>query len=155
MHEHDRPPGASDETVAAVGKVTEALEWVERARGRLYDFHQLMGHADLLLGEAADALDEAGHPAEAEALRERMVGRNVLDGRWTFQIVEEFDDLYWSPARASEEQVRGALLGGRRHVFESEMKDRRRRAGRPHHDRRPAGAHDPAVTALDTEPGDG
>ena len=41
----DEPDGASDALVAAVGKVSEALEWVERARGRLYDFHQMMGHA--------------------------------------------------------------------------------------------------------------
>lgn len=152
---HHRPEGASDATVEAVGKVSEALEWVERARGRLYDFHQLMGHADLLLGEAADALEGAGHPEQAEALRDRMVGRNVIDGRWTFQIVEEFDDLYWRAARRSEEQVRHALMEGRRHVFESEMKDRRRTTGRPHHDRRPAGAHDPEVTSLDhdTAPG--
>ena len=41
----------TDETIAAVGKVSEALEYVERARGHLYSFHQLMGHADLLLGD--------------------------------------------------------------------------------------------------------
>ena len=146
---HQRPDGTTDATVEAVGKVSEALEWVERARGRLYDFHQLMGHADLLLGDAADALEAAGHPDHASALRDQMVGRNVLDGRWTFQIVEEFDDLYWSAARGAEERVRDALVAGRRHVFESEMKDRRRSGGRVHHERRPAGAHDPEVTTLD------
>ncbi|MBX3285514.1 MAG: hypothetical protein KF703_09250 [Actinobacteria bacterium] len=148
---HQRPAGTSDETVEAVGKVSEALEWVERARGRLYDFHQMMGHADLLLGEAADALEEAGHADHAERLRDRMVGRNVLDGRWTFQIVEEFDDLYWTAAREEERRVRDDLMGGRRHVFESEMKDDRRTHGRAHHERRPAGAHDPEATTLDDD----
>ncbi|MEZ5178130.1 MAG: hypothetical protein R2746_07575 [Acidimicrobiales bacterium] len=148
---HQRPAGTSDETVEAVGKVSEALEWVERARGRLYDFHQMMGHADLLLGEAADALEEAGHADHAERLRDRMVGRNVLDGRWTFQIVEEFDDLYWTAAREEERRVRDDLMGGRRHVFESEMKDDRRTHGRAHHERRPAGANDPEATTLDDD----
>ncbi len=149
---HRRPAGASDATVEAVGKVSEALEWVERARGRLYDFHQLMGHADLLLGEAADALEEAGHPEHAASLRTQMVGRNVLDGRWTFQIVEEFDDLYWTRGPpAPRSSCARHLMDGRRHVFESEMKDRRRTQGRPHHERRPADAHDPEVTALDHE----
>ncbi|QXC63563.1 hypothetical protein KSP35_17425 [Aquihabitans sp. G128] len=133
----------------AVGKATEALEWVERARGDLYDFHQKMGHADALFGEAADALEEAGHQQEADDLRTRIVGRNAIDGRWSFQIVEEFDDLYWSAARDQERQVRDALVAGRRHVFESEMKDDRRSAGRAHHERRPAGGHDPDVTSLD------
>ncbi len=101
---------ASDDTVDAVGKVTEALEFVERARGHLYSFHQLMGHADLLLGEACDALRTAGHDAVADRLETDMVGRNVLEGRWTFQVVEEFDDNYWSRFREHERQVRDELL---------------------------------------------
>lgn len=148
---HRRPEGATDATVEASGKVTEALEWVERARGRLYDFHQMMGHADLLLGEAADALEDSGNTGQADLLRTQMVGRNAIDGRWTFQIVEEFDDLYWAPMRDAERRVRDELMAGRRHVFESEMKDDRRSSGRPHHERRPAGAHDPTVTTLDDE----
>ena len=42
-------------------RVSEALEWVERARGHLYELHQLLGHADLTFGEAVDALRSAGH----------------------------------------------------------------------------------------------
>lgn len=130
---HRRPAGVSDETVSAVGTLSEALEWVERARGRLYDFHQMMGHADLLFGEAADQLAEAGHAEVAEAIRAEVVGRNALDDRWTFQIVEEFDGLYWSPVRDQERLVRERLLGGRRHVLEAEMKqERRATTGRPH-----------------------
>ena len=53
-----------------------------------------------------------------------MVGRNVLDGRWTFQIVEEFDDGYWSIFREHERRVRDELQQGARHVFEAEMKER-------------------------------
>ena len=37
------------------GKATEALEYVERARGHLYAFHQLIGRADLLFEEAPAA----------------------------------------------------------------------------------------------------
>ncbi|MFP5488424.1 MAG: hypothetical protein ACLGHQ_08995 [Acidimicrobiia bacterium] len=132
-----RPDGVDDATVEAVGKVGEALEWIERARGRLYDFHQMSGHADLLLGEAADALDEAGHGELAERIRVDLVGRNVIEGRWTFQIVEEYDDTYWEPARAARKAVESKLLAGRQHVYESEMKERRRTNGRRHHERRP------------------
>lgn len=135
--EHRRPDGASDELVEAVGKVSEALEWVERIRGRLYDFHQMMGRADFLFGDAADALEAAGHTAEAAALRDEVVGRNVLDGRWTFQVVEEFEDCYYQPVRAAEQRVRDALMGGRRHVFEAELKERRRKVGRLGHESRP------------------
>jgi hypothetical protein len=129
--------GGSDKTVEAVGKVSEALEFVERARGHLYSFHQLMGHADLLLGEACDQLRDAGHDAIADRLESEVVGRNVLNGRWTFQIVDEFDDDYWSVFRDHERRVRDELQGGRRHVFEAEMKERRRSHGKAGHERRP------------------
>ncbi len=135
--EHARPDGVDDATVAAVGKVSEALEYVERARGHLYSFHQLMGHADLLLGDACDALRAAGHDAVAERLSTDLVGHNVLYGRWTFQVVEEFDDTYWSLFREHERRVRDELQGGRRHVFEAEMKEERRTHGRPGHEAHP------------------
>lgn len=61
-----RPEGVDDATVEAMGKLGEAVERVERARGRLYDFHQMCGHSDLLLGEAADKLEDAGHVELAE-----------------------------------------------------------------------------------------
>ncbi|MBX9640130.1 MAG: hypothetical protein K2X97_10485 [Mycobacteriaceae bacterium] len=137
-----RPAGVSDATVEAVGALSEALEWVERARGQLYSFHQLMGRADLLLGEACEKLRAAGHDDIAQRLETEMVGRNVLPGRWTFQIVEEFDDGYWSVFRDEERQVRDALQGGMRHLFESEMKESRRTAARPHHKARPDGGTD-------------
>ncbi len=132
-----RPDGVDDDTVQAVGTLSEALEYVERARGHLYSFHQLMGHADLLLGDTCDKLRDAGHPDIADTLATEMVGRNVLDGRWTFQVVEEFDDTYWSPLRDHERAVRDRLMGGNRHVFEAELKQRRRTHGRPGHEATP------------------
>src|SRR4051812_28610550 len=101
-----RPGGVDDATIDAVGAVSEALEYVERARGDLYSFHQLMGHADLLLGDACDKLREAGHAEIADRLEADVVGRNVLYGRWTFQVVEDFDDSYWSVFREHERRVR-------------------------------------------------
>ena len=117
-----RPAGVDDQSVAAAGAVSEALEWVERARGHLYGFHQLIGHADLLLGDACEMLRRAGHGELADRIQTDLVGRNVIDGRWTFQIVEDFDDGYWSLLREHERAVRDRLTRGRRHVFEAEMK---------------------------------
>lgn len=135
--DHRRPAGVDDATVEAMGKVSEAWEYVERVRGHLFALHQLMGRADLDFGDAADLLDRAGHAASARELRDVVVGRNILDGRWTFQIVEEFDDTYWEVFRAHEKAVRDALVGGRRHVYESEMKERRRTHGHEGHEARP------------------
>jgi hypothetical protein len=132
-----RPDGMDDATVEAVGAVSEALECVERARGELYSFHQLMGHADLLLGDACDKLRQSGHAEIADRLEDEVVGRNVLHGRWTFQIVEDFDDNYWSVFREHERRVRNELQDGTRHVFEAELKESRRTHGKRGHESRP------------------
>lgn len=137
--QHQRPEAVDDRTVAAAGKLSEALEWIERARGRLFDFHQMVGHADFLLDEAASGLEEAGHDELAARLRVDLIGRNVLPGRWTFQVVEEFDEGYYREFVGIERDVRDELMGGRRHVFEAELKERRRTPGRPGHESRPTG----------------
>jgi hypothetical protein len=134
---HTAPPGVDDATVEAVGRLTEALETVERARGHLYSFHQLTGEADFKIGDAADQLREAGHTELADRLSTEIVGRNVLPGRWTFQIMEEYDDGYWEPLRAAERGVREQLVGGRRHLAEARLKEQRRTHGQPGHERRP------------------
>lgn len=146
---HRRPAGVDDATVAAVGKLSEAIETLERARGRLYDFHQMLGHLDFQLGDAADQLRAAGHHACAELVDAELVGRNVLDGRWTYQIVEEFDDVHYAAVKQIERQVCGTLLEGKRHVFEAELKAARRSDGRRGHDALPAAAHDPLVITSD------
>ena len=80
--------GLDRQTVAAVGKLSEARETIERARGHLYAFHQLTGAADLQLDDAVTMLEEAGHTDLATRLSRELVGRNVLPGRWTCQIIE-------------------------------------------------------------------
>jgi hypothetical protein len=135
--DHTRPDGVGDGAVEAAGKLSEALETLERARGHLYSFHQLMGETDLALDDVLALLRDEGQGELAASLERDLVGRNVLAGRWTFQVVEEFDDTYWSVFREHERAVREALVGGRRHVFEAEMKERRRTHGRPGHEREP------------------
>jgi hypothetical protein len=134
---HQRPPGTSDATVEALGKLSEALEVIEHARGYLYAFHRLTGTADLAIGEAVDLLRDAGHPELAERIDQEIVGRNVIDGRWTFQIVEDYDDNYYAAVKAMEKSARDELVDGKRHLFEAEMKEDRRSRGRRHHEARP------------------
>jgi hypothetical protein len=130
---HARPPGTSDATVAALGKLSEALEVVEEARGLLYAFHRRCGTADLKLQEAVHGLRESGHDELAERITTDLVGRNVLAGRWSFQVVEEYDDGYYARFREHERRAREELVQGRRHLFEAEMKDDERSPGRPGH----------------------
>ena len=136
---HRRPAGLDDTTVQALGKLSEALETTERVRGHLYSLHQLTGHADLQLDDAVELFRKAGHDEVADRIERELIGRNVIAGRWTFQIVEDYDDAYWSVFRAIERDARDGLAGGRRHLYEAEMKERRRTNGRPGHEARPHG----------------
>jgi hypothetical protein len=119
----------NDAAVRAAGKVVEALEVTERARGHLYSFHQLTGHADLLLDDAVRELSDAGHGELAQHITTHLIGRNVLPGRWSFQVVEEYDDYYYSCFKDVESLVVQRLTEGRRHAFEAAMKERRRTHG--------------------------
>jgi hypothetical protein len=134
LPEHQRPDGVSDDTVVALGKLSEALEAVEDARGHLYAFHRLCGTADLTLGEAVEELRAAGHTELADRVGRELVGRNIVEGRWSFQLVEEYDDTYYSAFKDLEKRARDELVGGRRHLFEAEMKEDRRSVGERHHE---------------------
>lgn len=138
--QHTRPEGATDEAVEAAGKMTEALETLERARGHLFSLHQLIGSADLALDDVVEALRSAGRDDLADGIVEDLLGRNVLAGRWTFQVVDEFEDGYYARFREHERAIRDALVGGRRHVFEAEMKEDRRTHGRRGHESTPEDA---------------
>jgi hypothetical protein len=135
--EHQRPHGVSDDTVEALGKLSEALEVVENARGCLYAFHRLTGTGDLALGEAVDLLRKAGHDEIAERIDRELVGRNVIEERWTFQIVEDYDDNYWSLFRDLERMARDQLAAGVRHLHEARMKESERTPGLPGHSAHP------------------
>jgi hypothetical protein len=137
--QHRRPDGVDDATVSALGKISEALEAVEHARGHLYAFHRLCGTADLTLGKGVEELREAGHTELADRIERELVGRNILEGRWSFQVVEEYDDGYYATFRELEKRARDELVDGRRHLFEAEMKEDRRTRGNPAHTARPDG----------------
>jgi hypothetical protein len=118
-------------TVDAIGKATEAIEYIEPARGHLYAFHQLSGRADVPFEDSAVRLAEAGHRDEAAPPWRSLVGRDVLEGRWTFEIVERFDDDYYDVARSEVAHLEQARGGGRRHAHEEELRRQRRAQRRP------------------------
>ncbi|WP_207908863.1 hypothetical protein [Pseudonocardia endophytica] len=117
--------------------MNEAVELIERARGHLYAFHQLTGYADEILDGIVDGLTRAGRPDVAARISEELIGLNVIAGRWSFQVVEEYDDGYYQAFRDMDRAVRDALVGGRRHVMEAETKERRRTRGSTGHAARP------------------
>ncbi|MBB1195484.1 hypothetical protein [Curtobacterium flaccumfaciens] len=136
--QHQVPEGVSEATVEALGSLSAAVEVIEHARGLLYGFHRLTGTADLNLGEAVEQLRKAGHTELAERIETELVGRNVIAGRWTFQIVEDYDDGYYALAKELERTARDELVQGRRHLFEAGMKEDRRTQDQRHHEATPS-----------------
>lgn len=131
---HRRPADVDDNTVEAIDTLTRALETIEVARGHLLQFHRLTGTGDTQLRESVRQLRAAGHDTVADRLETDLVGRNVLSGRWTFQIIEEYDDDYFSTWKQMEQDARDELVAGKRHLFEAEMKETNRTHGRRHHE---------------------
>ncbi|QZQ55339.1 hypothetical protein KZI27_19215 [Curtobacterium sp. TC1] len=140
--QHQVPEGVSDATVEALGTLSAAVEVIEHARGLLYGFHRMTGTADLNLGEAVEQLRKAGHTELADRIDTELVGRNVIAGRWTFQVVEDYDDGYYALAKELERTARDELVQGRRHLFEAGMKEDRRTDGRRHHEATPSDLSD-------------
>jgi hypothetical protein len=117
--------GPDELTVEALGKLSEALETIERVRGHLYSMHQLTGTADFQLDQAVSLFMQAGHSKMAERIQRELIGRNVIPGHWTFQVVEEFDDGYYANFRSVEKDARDELAQGRRHLYEARLKRQR------------------------------
>ena len=61
----------------------------------------------------------------------------MIRGHWTFQIVEDYDDNYWSLFRALEKSARDDLADGVRHLYEARLKQSERTAGAPGHTAQP------------------
>lgn len=57
--------------------------------------------------EAVGAMTEALETVEMDR---ELVGRNVLPGRWTLQVLEDYENTYYTPFHEHERQVR-ALSG--------------------------------------------
>ncbi len=111
-----------DATTEALGKVSEALEIVDHARGLLYAFHRHCGMADLTLQDAVRMLRDAGHSSIADEIEQVLVGRDIIEGRWSFQVVEDYDENYWEVFRAMERRARAVLGDAEPHIYEAEMK---------------------------------
>ncbi len=110
--------------MVALGKLSEALEVVEHARGLLYGFHRLPGTAYSTLQEAVAMLRDAGFTELADGIEETLVGREIAGDQWSFQMVKAYDTGYWQVFRDVERQARDAVGVPDRHVYEAEMKQR-------------------------------
>jgi hypothetical protein len=111
-----------DAALRAAHRLEVAVEWIERSFGALLDAHHAAGHAQEMLLEAAGLLREAGREDLADAVLAEAACKDAAEGRWTYQIVDEFRGHLLDPARRLDERVRAELTGGVRHRYEARLK---------------------------------
>ena len=85
----------------------------------------------------AEMLRDAGHVDLADRLDRELVGRNVIPGRWTFQVVEDYARTYYEPFKQFDALAR-ELTGGYEHLYEAGLNIDRRNDGEPDHEATPA-----------------
>jgi hypothetical protein len=71
------------------------------------------------LAAAEMMLRESGHERLADDVRDRYLPRGVIDGdRWSYDVVECFEEGLLADVTAFEERAREEVAGGQRHVAE-------------------------------------
>jgi hypothetical protein len=120
----------------AIHRVELGLEWLHRAHGALVAFHHKTGHAMDHLAAAEELFRETGHDELADRLRDELLPRGVVPrddgpGRWTYELLEAFEEDLYADARTFEAAARGTVTDGRRHAAERRQQAewRRRAAG--------------------------
>lgn len=97
------------------------IEYVYRGYGSLLDFHHDLGHAMDRLRQAEDELRAAGHEELADELRDEHLPKGVVDGMWSYEIVEAFREDFLDELSDFETSVREEVAGGVGHVTEREQ----------------------------------
>jgi hypothetical protein len=123
--------GQDPELLETMATASEAMEYVERARGHMYTLHHLLVRAEILFTEVSESLRAQGRHEEAEMLQREVIGRSVIGDRWSHEVVEEFDDGFHGPVADAVKVVQERTVGGQRHAREAEIKRRRRRIADP------------------------
>jgi hypothetical protein len=114
----DDTPDLSEAEIEALHSVELGLEWLNRAHGKLVEFHHSTGHAMDHLYDAEAKLRDAGHEAFADRLRDELLPKGAVEDRWTYDLLETFEAGLHDDVRAFERQVRDDVADGRRHVAE-------------------------------------
>ena len=115
----------SESELEALHEVELGLEWLQRAQGELIEFHHATGHGMDHLNDAESLLRESGHDELADALAQELLPHGVVDGdRWSYDVLESFQDTILAETEGFERRVRAELVDGDRHVRERRQERR-------------------------------
>jgi len=141
VDERSRPEDLSEVERETLHEVELGIERLHRAHGHLVAFHHNTGRAMDHLASAEDLLRECGYPDLADELRDEHLPRGVvadcegdetLAGRWSYAVLEDFQDSFLDGVVAFGERVTERVAGGLRHAHErTQEREWNRRARGP------------------------
>jgi hypothetical protein len=115
---------------AALHELQLGVEHVYRAYGHLLAFHHSLGRGMDHLDDAESLLRDAGHGADADALRDYHLPAGAVGDQWSYELVEDFRHNLLADVSDFENGVRADLAGGTEHVTERrQRREWRSRAG--------------------------
>lgn len=120
MSDDNSPPDTDLSTaeIDALHDLQLAREHIYRAYGTLLTFHHRIGRAMNHYNKAIEQLENAGHTDLVEEELIEPVALGVINDRWTWSLVEEFEDGFFTQTLAAEARVRDELADGDRHINE-------------------------------------
>ncbi|QLK27416.1 hypothetical protein HYG81_07405 [Natrinema zhouii] len=132
--ESDPATALSETELEALHEVELGLEWAQRAQGCLLEFHHATGHGMDHLSQAEELLRAAGRDDLADAIRTDLLPHGVVDeDRWSYDVLENFQESLLAETRSLERRVRRELADGERHVRERRQeREWKRRADEPY-----------------------
>ncbi|KDE59171.1 hypothetical protein EL22_24150 [Halostagnicola sp. A56] len=114
----------TDAELEALHNLQLGIEHVHRAYGSLLAFHHQLGHAMDRMADAESRLRDADHDAWADELRDQHLPAGAVSDQWTFELVEEFSEVFLEELDRFEGEVRDELADGLDHVTERRQKRR-------------------------------
>lgn len=132
MDETDRSDDLTERERQALHEVELGVENLHRAHGHLVSFHHSTGRAMDHLSVAEELLREAGHDRLANRLRDDHLPRGVVPpcdgddptaGRWSYDILENFQETFLDDVVAFGDQVQETVADGRQHVTERRQEE--------------------------------
>jgi len=120
----------TDDEAAALHDLQLGIEYVHRAYGSLLEWHHNLGHAMDRMADAEADLRKAGHIRWADELRDEHIPAGAIDDRWTYELVEAFQQDFFNDVVAFEEAVREDVADGVGHVTEQQQQRRVRKRTR-------------------------
>ncbi len=137
--EGEELPDLDEAEREALHSVELGLEWLRRAHGDLVGVHHKTGHAMDHFARAEGQLRACGYEELADALQYECLPRGAIDDRWTYDLLETFEEGFLADLAGFEERTREAVAGGRRHVAERRQEQEWRERAREGHESRKNG----------------